>query len=478
MSQVNHLDVLDLADGEEIQPLYPYGVGIDCHRDFIEICIMLKEGDSIHKYEGTFETSWEQLKKACEWVITLIHKKSIPTIMPKPLRYTLESTSTYHMPVILAFEGKPSVINPLLASQTRRKTDKLDARLMAYQAMTGLWPSSFLASKEVQAFRLLFKQRNIHQANATAIVNRLNNYLLRFGHTIGSTGSVRGSTARAVIEDMCSPGFVFQEDKYSGLKEADYICPDGLPSDVKKLILEMYAELDKQNALKLEYEKQALQKAKSMDWETRDGWVKGTELIKNLLTAPSVGEIVALTWLSEVVTPLRFEVNEKLVAFCGCDPSLKISAGKVTTHTRRNGNVRMHHQLTRAAGTCINRHKEPFGQWGYSLMKRHSKGGYKKACGAVARRIATAMYNIHLTNQPFTYEKYNFYKIEVVEMSLEEMGFSSRVYKILNASGLKTSKDVAHQFLTSELHQLKGLGPKSIMEVDTWIQDNKKRKNY
>jgi len=477
MSQANHLDDLDLADGEEIQPLYPYGVGIDCHRDFIEICIMVKEGTSIHKYEGTYKTSWGQLKKACEWVETLIHKKSVPTVLPKPLRYTLESTSTYHLPVILAFEGRPSVINPLLASKTRRKTDKLDARLMAYQAMTGLWPSSFLASKEVQVFRLMMKQRNIHQANATALSNRINNYLLRFGHTIGSTGSVRGSTARAVIEDMCSPGFVFQEGKYSGLKEADYICPEGLPSDVKKLILEMYTELDKQNVLKQDYEKQALLKAKSMEWETRDGWVKGTELIKNLLTIPSVGEIMVLAWLSEVVSPLRFEVKEKLIAFCGCDPSLKISAGKVTEHTRRGGNVRLHHHLVKVAGTCIIRHNEPFGQWGHSLMKRHPKGGYKKACGAVARRIATAMYYIHLTNQPFTYEKYNFYKIEVAEVPLEEMGFSSRVFKILNACGYKTSKDVARQFLTSELHQLKGLGPKSILEVDTWIQNNKIKGN-
>ena len=476
MSQENHFDFLDFANGDEVQALYPYGVGIDCHRDFIEICIFVREGGSIRKYEGTYNTSWDQLKKANEWVKTLIRAKSKPTILPDPLRYTLESTSTYHLPVTLAFEGKPSLINPLLASPTRRKTDKIDARFMAYNAMTGLWPSSFLVSKEVQAFRLLMKQRNVHQATATAISNRINNYLLRFGHTVGSAGSVRGATVRALVEDMCSPDYVFQENMYNGLSAGDYICPEGLPVDVKKLILEMYAELDRQNLLKDKYEKQALQTAKNMEWETRDGWVKGSDIIKKLITIPSVGEIMALVWLSEVATPLRFEVKEKLVAFCGCDPSLKVSAGKVTSYTRRSANTKLHHHLVKIAGTCIQRHKEPFGQWGYSIMKRHAKGGYKKACGAVARRIAIAMYFIHLTNQPFTYEKYNFFKIDVDDKPLEEMGFSSRVYKILNDNGLSTSKDVAQKFLTSELHQLKGFGPKSITEVDAWIQQNNKGK--
>ena len=35
MSQENHFDFLDFANGDEVQALYPYGVGIDCHRDFI-----------------------------------------------------------------------------------------------------------------------------------------------------------------------------------------------------------------------------------------------------------------------------------------------------------------------------------------------------------------------------------------------------------------------------------------------------------
>jgi hypothetical protein len=340
-----------------------------------------------------------------------------------------------------AWEGRPCVVNPALASTSRRKTDKLDARLMAYQSMTGLWPASYVPNPDVQAFRLLMKQRQDATRAATAITNRINNYLLRFGHTIGATVSVRGSTSRAIIEDMCRDDFEYQEGLYSGLREGEYICPAGLPYDVKPLIKRMWEEFD-----------------------------------KNLMTVPGVGEMTALTWLAEVVTPLRFDYKEKLVAFCGCDPSLKISAGKVTSHTRRGGNTRLHYQLIKVAGSCIGRHSEPFGQWGYALLQRHAKGGYKKACGAVARRIATAMYFIHLNSEPFSYDKYNFYKIEVPNVSLDEMQFSTRTRNILTHNNLFTSQAITSLFITGELHKLRGLGKKSIAEVDGWIQSNKFKK--
>ena len=467
------INTLDLADGEIIQPLYPYGVGIDCHRSFIEVCVFVRTSNSIRKYENTYDTDWKALGDARDWAEGIIRTKSHPTIDPGVLRYTIESTSTYHMPIIKAWGGNPCVVNPLLASPSRRKTDKLDARLLAYQSMIGLWPSSFIADPEVQAFRLLMKRRQDAGRAAVAITNRINNYLLRFGHTIGATGSVQGYTARAIIEDMCRDDFVYMNDKYERLIEGAYICPAGLPGDVKTLIKSMWEEFDRQKAVEAEFHKRALDKANGMMWQTNGGDIKGDALLKNLMSVPSVGEKTALVWLAEVVTPLRFEVKEKLIAFCGCDPSLRVSAGKVTSQTRRGGNTRLHYQLVKVAGSCINRHSEPFGQWGYALLQRHAKGGYKKACGAVARRIATAMYFIHLNGEPFSYDKYNFYKIEVPDISIEEMQLSTRTRNILGSYNLITSQAITSFFIKGELHRMRGIGKKSIAEVDGWIQSNK-----
>jgi transposase len=347
---------------------------------------------------------------------------------------------------------------------------------MSYQSMTGLWPESFVIPPEIEEFRLLMKQRRYHSRECTAITNRINNYILRFGHTLGSYQSVRGIENRALIEDMCGEDFVYDYD-YPGMEAIKFICPDGLPDEVKKIIIEMFSEYDAHDVKVKHYQKLALEAAKKINWETDSGYVSGGELIKNLLTVPSVGELTALVWLCEIATPLRFKTAQQLAAYCGCDPSLKVSAGKTTSQTRRKGNHKLHFQLLKIAGACINRHCEPFGRWGYAISKKHAKGGYKKASGAVARRIAVSLYFVHKQNVPFSYDKYNFYKIDVPNTQLNDMGFSKRLVNILTSNSLTDSKVITDSYIVGDLYDLKGFGKKSALEINTWIQQNKNSKS-
>ena len=468
-------DVLErfgAENGAEVRPLYDYGVGIDTHRDFIQVCVLVREGSAIKMYESEHRTTWEGLVNAGKWAVYIIKARSIPTIEPEPLRYTIESTSTYHLPVIKAIKGKPSIVNPVLAGSTKRKTDVLDARMLSFQSMTGLWPESYVIPPEKEEFRLLMKQRDYHTRECTALSNRINNYILRFGHTLGSYKSVRNIENRAVIEDMCEDGYVYK-DNYPGTDVGKFICPDGLPMEVKKMLKNMYIEYDAHDEKAKFYQKLAVEHAKELNWETDCGYVKGDVLIKNLMTVPSVGELTALVWLAEIVTPLRFETAPQLAAYCGCDPSLKVSAGKVTSQTRRKGNIKLHSQLSHIAGACINRHSEPFGQWGLAISKKHAKGGYKKACGAVARRISVSLYYVHKQNVPFSYDKYNFYKIDVPDIQVGEMGFSNRLVNMLISNGLTDSKAVTQSFTLGNIHEIKGFGKKSAQDIFTWIQNNK-----
>ena len=136
------MEKLNVKNGGEVRPLYDYGVGIDTHRDFIQVCVLVREGSAIKMYESEHRTTWESLVNAGKWAVNIIMEKSTPTIEPEPLRYTIESTSTYHLSVIKAIKGNPSVVNPVLAGSTKRKrkTDVLDARILSYHSMTGLWP--------------------------------------------------------------------------------------------------------------------------------------------------------------------------------------------------------------------------------------------------------------------------------------------------------------------------------------------------
>ena len=469
------LEKLSVEDGAEVKPLYDYGVGIDTHRDFIQVCVLVRAGAVIRKYESEHPTTWGGLVGAREWIINTIRTKSMPTIEPEPLWYTIESTSTYHLPVIKAIKGKPCVVNPMLAGSVKKKTDVLDARLLSYHGIAGLWPESFVVPPEIEEFRLLMRQRQYHSRECTAITNRINNYILRFGHTLGSYKSIRSIENRAVIEDMCTDGYVYT-DNYPGMDAGRFICPDGLPPEVKNILKDMFNQYDSHAEKVKHYQKLALASAKKINWETGSGYVKGEKLIKNLLTVPSVGDLTALIWLSEIMTPLRFETAPQLAAYCGCDPSLKVSAGKVTSQTRRKGNAKLHYQLTDIAGGCINRHSEPFGQWGYAITKKHARGGYKKASGAVARRIAVSLYFVHKYNTPFSYDNYNFFKIDVPDVPLCDMGFSKRLENLLASSGLTDSKVIAQSYTVGKIYEIKGLGKKSACEINAWILSNKNHK--
>ena len=288
------LERLSAQDGAEVRPMQDYGVGIDTHKDFIQVCVLVRQGNAIKRYESEYATAWASMVSAGEWARNVIKEKSVPSIEPELLHYSIESTSTYHLPVLKAFQGKPSVVNPVLAGSTKRKTDVLDARLLSYQNLTGLWPESFVVSPEVQEFRLLVKQRDYHLRESIAATNRINNYILRFGHTIGSYQSVRSMENRALLEDMCGENY-----DYNDIKDLDagrFVCPDpkGLPDEVKKIIKEMFAEYDRHNEKLNHYQNLAVNCAKRIYWETDSGYVKGDVLIKNLVTVPNVGELTAL----------------------------------------------------------------------------------------------------------------------------------------------------------------------------------------
>lgn len=466
-------DFVTEGDGENIQTLKSYGIGIDTHSQFIHVCVLVKIDFEVKKHERQFTTDWGELERSKLWAINVIKTKSNP--IPddiEPIRYTIESTGTYHLPVLKAWGGKPSVINPLLASPSRRKTDALDAKLLAYQNMTGLWKESFIISDEMQELRLLIKQRTYNRKNATRASNMINNYILRFGYTLGKDGSVtQSSTVRGLIEDLAA-GKKIPEDIFK-------TCPTGLPEDVRIVFTELYSQYDMYKAEQKKYEKLALAKAKKTMWKTESGEVSGKDLMKNLMTVPGIGEITSLVWLSNIVTTDRFPNSKAISAFCGLDPSLKISAGKVTSTVKRGGNKELHAALTLAAGTLLKSKSDHFGRWGFNIYKQ--KGSWKKAVTAVARKLSVALYHVHRLNTEFSYEKYKFYEVKEVEnYDLDKliliMPEFKRYKKLFVANNILDTKTIVDKYYNLQLTDIKGLGQKCILLVKEFIDNQNKIK--
>ena len=173
------------TDSGLAQILFPYGVGVDTHSGFIQACVIWvtpgPDGNQLVKREeNEFATEWPQLLAAKAWVLRVLRQlpDTLPPVDPDQLRYCIESTGTYHMPVLLAWRGIPCVVNPLLAGPTRRKTDVLDARLLAHHSITGLWKPSFIPTAAAQELRVIWAERADALRRATRCSNQINNIVL------------------------------------------------------------------------------------------------------------------------------------------------------------------------------------------------------------------------------------------------------------------------------------------------------------
>ena len=109
-----------------------YGIGIDCHSKFIEVCVRYRSSGLIQTAQAHFSTEWNDLVNARDWCLDILKTKSDPLPgLSGPLHYLVESTANYHMPVCMAWGGNPTAINPILADATKRKTDVFGGRLLA-----------------------------------------------------------------------------------------------------------------------------------------------------------------------------------------------------------------------------------------------------------------------------------------------------------------------------------------------------------
>jgi len=444
-----------LETGTEIQYTKDYGVGIDCHSKFLQISVLVKNGPSVFEYRNQFDTDWQSVVNAKEWVVSLIETNSSPSVhITDDLHYCIESTSVYHVVVLKAWKGIPSVINPSIAGATKKKTDVLDAKMLAVQDLTGIWPSSFIPSAEVDQLRLLLAERDNFNRLATRTNNRINNSLMKFGYTVGRDGSVtKSAKVREMIEDQISDD---PSDHYN-------VCPEGIPDNVKCVFIEEYRQYDMYRELVRDYDKRIRSMVCSMSWETVDSEIPGRQMLKILCTAPGIGEQTAILWLAKIVTPRRFRNEKALAAYCSLDPSLKVSAGKVTSTVKRGGCKDLHSALCVAASNLVRRHNEPFGRWGYNIAV--NSGRWKKGISAVARKLAVALYFMSLKGEEFSYEKYRMMtEPDVIDISIEELATKDpafrRYVRILISGNIHTTKQMVHSYYLCDLTNIKGLGKK------------------
>jgi transposase len=132
--------------------------------------------------------------------------------------------------------------------------------------------------------------------------------------------------------------------------------------------------------------------------------VRNDETCRRLMTIPGVGAITAVTYLTTIDNPVRFERSRDVGAHLGLTPK-KYASGEVDRNSgiSKCGDVAMRTVLYQASLALLTRSKKQSGlrAWGLAVAKRR---GLRRAVVAVARKLAIVMHRIWSDGTEYRWE--------------------------------------------------------------------------
>jgi transposase len=124
---------------------------------------------------------------------------------------------------------------------------------------------------------------------------------------------------------------------------------------------------------------------------------------KRLMTVSGVGPIVSLLFKATIDDPARFKDSKSAAAHLGLTPRI-YQSGEIdrSGHISKCGDRLMRHALFEAANSHLRRSKKwsTLRAWGVKLAKRI---GARKACVAVARKLAVIMHRMWVDEKDFRF---------------------------------------------------------------------------
>ena len=127
------------------------------------------------------------------------------------------------------------------------------------------------------------------------------------------------------------------------------------------------------------------------------------EVCKRLMTVSGVGPIVSLLFKATIDDPNRFKDSRAVAAHLGLTPRV-YQSGEIdrSGHVSKCGDKLMRHALYEAGNAHLRRSKKwsVLRAWGVKLAKRI---GAKKACVAVARKLAIIMHRMWVDGTDFRF---------------------------------------------------------------------------
>lgn len=324
-------------------------VGVDLHKQTIVLCVMeVVEGKrtvtATKRFQcrdtevirgffeklGTFQVVVEATANY-EWFLLLIEDLAHRCVLahPKKLRIIAEST---------------------------RKSDKIDARVLAEFLAIDMIPEAYRPSPRIQQYRVLVRHRRWLQGRITSVKCKLRNKAAYYNADIADLFTKKGQKHLAEIAMSASDRF-----ESINLRDLWQWCESRLEEVDKEL-----AKF-RQNAPLAEREARAV-----------------------LLTIPWVGPVTIDVILSELGDWRRFRSAKRAVSFAGLDPGSRESAGKAQQlKISKEGSRLLRWAMVETAWRLVNTCQ----RWRNIFEKLvRNTGSKKRAIVGVARRILCVIF--------------------------------------------------------------------------------------
>lgn len=331
-------------------------VGIDMHKSVSQIEVMDDEGSVLDQRRLSHQSP-EQLKKYfCQYGGEGVA--------------TLEATRNWYWMYEL-LEGcglSVKLAHPLkvkLIAESRIKTDKIDAHVLAQLERTGFLPQSYIPSREVRDQREQLRYRLCLVKIRSGIKNRVHALLDKLG-IAHPFSDLFGKSGRRFLELL-------------ELREVYRRELDGY--------LALLSHLD--------------QSIKAVEQSIRQS-LKNDSRADLLMTVPGISHLTAYLLLSEIGEITRFKSDKHLCSYAGLVPSLHQSGSRrYQGHLTGQGNKYIQWVLVEAVTHAVRQdwHLARF----YQRLKRAKGSGQARV--ACARKLLVSVYFILSRGEPYKIPK-------------------------------------------------------------------------
>lgn len=332
-------------------------IGVDLHKNTISVCVMILEG------------SGRQVVAQRRFACSDISRIQDFFVKAEPFQAVVEATANYEWfvelieplaeRVLLAHPKKLRVI-----AESTKKTDKLDAHVLAEFLALGMIPESWRPTPRVRAHRALVRYRYYLQQRSTSVKNKLRHILADYNADVRSLFTERGREYLAQVS-------LTQADRFR-----------------VRLLLE---ELDQHVRRRQRTDRQLQQFA-------RRGTIAEREAREILQSIPYVGPVTIDVVLSELGDFRRFSAQRKTTAYAGLAPGIRQSAGRgKDLGITKEGSRLLRWALIQAAWRLVGHLR----RWGFLYDRLKQRCGAKKAIVAVARRLWCVMISMLKSGQTY-----------------------------------------------------------------------------